>query len=245
MPAMPPPDQPAPEAVPVDSDYLEDDQPGVLRVFQSKAETRAFYDKISQVYDLLAERSEAPMRRLGLEQLGVRPGETVLEIGFGTGHCLVDLARATGAAGHVLGVDLSGEMARLARQHVAAADAAGQVDLVCGDAEWLPWRNELIDAVFMSFTLELFDTPAMSTVLAECRRVLRPGGRLVVVGLSKDGPPGLVMEAFQWTHQHFPNLLDCRPIYVARACAGANLQVKEVLHRRMWVPVEIVLAAKA
>ena len=42
------------------------DQPGVLRVFQSREQTRAFYDKLSRVYDLLAERSEAPVRRKGL-----------------------------------------------------------------------------------------------------------------------------------------------------------------------------------
>lgn len=71
-------------------------QPGVLRVLQSKGETRAFYDKIAQVYDLLAERSEEPVRRAGLEMLAARPGERILEIGFGTGHCLLEIARAVG-----------------------------------------------------------------------------------------------------------------------------------------------------
>ena len=67
-------------------------QPEILRVFQSKTETKAFYDKISHVYDLLAEHSEGPIRRAGLEILDAQPGEKVLEIGFGTGHCLVSLA---------------------------------------------------------------------------------------------------------------------------------------------------------
>jgi demethylmenaquinone methyltransferase/2-methoxy-6-polyprenyl-1,4-benzoquinol methylase len=209
------PDQSSHGAAPVDSDHVDDDQPGVLRVFQSKAETRAFYNKISNVYDLLAEHSEAPMRRLGIERLAVLPGETVLEIGFGTGHCLVDLARATGPTGQVLGVDLSDEMARIARENVTAAGVSGQVCVVCGDGERLPWRDGVIDAIFMSFTLELFDTPAIPTVLAEGRRVLRPGGRLVVVGLSKDGPSGLAMEALQWTHCTAPGSLDTHLDYAA------------------------------
>lgn len=99
-----------PSAVPADNAV----QRGVLRVFQSRSETRAFYNKISRVYDLLAEHSEAPMRRLGLEMLAPRPGETILEIGFGTGHCLVALADAVARTGSVHGIDLSDGMARVA-----------------------------------------------------------------------------------------------------------------------------------
>lgn len=68
--------------------------PPILRVFQSKDQTRAFYNKISHVYDLLSERSEAPMRKAGIELLKPKPAESIWEIGFGTGHTLVSLAKA-------------------------------------------------------------------------------------------------------------------------------------------------------
>jgi ubiquinone/menaquinone biosynthesis C-methylase UbiE len=97
------------------------DQPQILRVFQSKAETKAFYDKISHVYELLAEHSEGPARRAGLEKLAAQPGEKVLEIGFGTGHCLVSLAQSVGPTGTVYGLDLSEGMVRM------AAGAAGRL----------------------------------------------------------------------------------------------------------------------
>lgn len=216
----------------------------ILRVLQSKAETRSFYDKISSVYDLLAERSEAPLRKDGLRRLAVQPGETVLELGFGTGHCLVELATAVGPAGHVYGVDLSSAMAACAQRLVASEHLFDRVSLTCGDAEQLCFQSSTISAVFMSFTLELFDTPAIPRVLAECRRVVRSGGRIVVVGLSKEAPPGLAMQTFEWTHRHFPNLLDCRPIYVRRALDAAGLTVNESVVQHMWVPVEVVLATK-
>jgi demethylmenaquinone methyltransferase/2-methoxy-6-polyprenyl-1,4-benzoquinol methylase len=60
-------------------------QKEILRVYQSRAETRAFYDKISKFYDLLAEHAEAPVRKAGLQMLDTREGERVLEIGFGPG----------------------------------------------------------------------------------------------------------------------------------------------------------------
>ncbi len=217
---------------------------GLLRVLQSKAETRAFYDKISKVYDLLSERSEAPVRRLGLQKLAARPGELVLEVGYGTGHCLVTLATAVGPNGRVYGVDVSSGMAERARRLLADAQLLDRVHLTYGDGESLPLQSDTVTGVFISFTLELFDTPAIPRVLAECHRVLRIGGRIVAVGLSKEGPAGLALEAFEWTHQHFPNLLDCRPIYVRRALDTAGFRVTEAVFQHMWVPVEIVLATK-
>ena len=81
-------------------------------------------------------------------------------------------------------------------------------------------------------------------MLAECKRTLKPGGRIVVVAVSKQGKEGMMCRAFEWMHQHFPNLMDCRPIYVRAALEAAGFNVKEADVESMWVPVEIVLAVK-
>jgi demethylmenaquinone methyltransferase/2-methoxy-6-polyprenyl-1,4-benzoquinol methylase len=222
-----------------------DDEAGVLRVFQTKDEIRAYYDKIAKVYDLLAERSEQPMREIGLDWLAPRAGERVLEIGSGTGHCLVALAEAVGPTGRVYGIDISNCMLARSRELLETKCLTDRVELTSGDAEQMPYEDDSFDGIFMSFTLELFDTPRIPKVLAECRRVLRPGGRLCVVALSKEGKKGLVMKAFEWTHKHFPNLMDCRPIYVRRAVEAARFKVTDAAIEHMWVPVEIVLATKA
>lgn len=219
--------------------------PEILRVFPSRAETKAFYDKISHVYDLLAEHSEGPVRRAGLEKLDARPGEKVLEIGFGTGHCLVSLAQSVGPTGKVTGVDLSERMLEVARDNLHKAGLADRVELTCGDAVQLPYRSESLDGIYMSFTLELFDTPEIPKVLAECKRVLRPGGRIMVVGVSKEVENGLLLHAFEWTHRHFPNLVDCRPICVRRSLEEAGFGVESSEIKMMWVPVEVVLGVKA
>ena len=55
---------------------------------------------------------------------------------------------------------------------------------------------------------------------------------------------GLVVKAFEWTHKHFPNLMDCRPIYVRLAMEAAGFVIQAARTDHMWVPVEIVLGIK-
>jgi ubiquinone/menaquinone biosynthesis C-methylase UbiE len=82
-------------------------------------------------------------------------------------------------------------------------------------------------------------------VLRECRRVLRPGGgRIVVAGMTKKLGEKPLVRIFEWTHRHFPNFLDCRPIYVQRVMEDAGFAVQRSLIKQMWVPVAIVLAVK-
>lgn len=219
-------------------------QPGVLRVLQTRNDTRAFYNKIAKVYDFLSESSEEPIRSVGLELLGAKEGEHVLEIGFGTGTSLVSLATMVGPKGKIFGVDLADQMLEVAGQKLRDTNLADRAELACADATTLPYTSACMDAVFTSFTLELFDTPEIPIVLAECKRVLRPGGRLVVISMSKEGDSGAILHLFEWTHKHFPNFLDCRPIFARQAVEAAGFQIETVQRKSMWVPVEIVLAQK-
>jgi ubiquinone/menaquinone biosynthesis C-methylase UbiE len=216
----------------------------VLRVLQSKDETKAFYNKIAAVYDLLSEHSEGPVRDAGLEMLAIQAGERVLEIGYGTGHSLVKLAQAVGGTGKVFGLDLSKGMRSQSQSLLQKEGLLDRVELQCGDATHLPWPDSSIDAVFMSFTLELFDNPEIPLVLAECRRVLRAGGRVGVVSMSKEDE-GVAVEAFEWTHRHFPNLLDCRPIYARRAVENAGFKIRESRKMDMWTKVDLVVGEKS
>lgn len=221
------------------------DHHSVLPVFLSRQETRAYYNKISKVYDLLADHSEAPVRNAGLKKLAPQTGEKILEIGFGTGHVLCQLAEKVGSGGKVLGIDLSEEMLKLSEARLRQMNLAERVDLICGDATRMPYSDASVDAVFMSFTLELFPTDEIPVVLAECRRILREDGRAVVVGMSKTGGKKTMVKIYEWTHSHFPNYLDCRPIFVAESFKNAGFHIADTEIKSMWVPVEIVLAQKS
>jgi len=216
----------------------------VSRGTRSKADARSSYDRMSRWYNLPAGRFEKRYREAGLQMLGAQEGEAVLEIGFGTGRCILALARSVGSSGKVHGIDISEGMCCVARSAVEKAGLAGRVELRCGDAAVLPFEPELFDAVFMSFTLELFDTPEIPTLLRECERVLRDGGRICVVGMSKESPTAMT-RLYEMLHRRLPTFIDCRPIFIRETLAHAGFRILHAEELPMWgLLVEIVLAQK-
>jgi ubiquinone/menaquinone biosynthesis C-methylase UbiE len=222
------------------------DQPDeISRVTRSKAEAQATYDRISGWYDLLEGIWEKKSKDLGLQKLKVGEGERVLEIGSGTGYGLLALARSAGESGKVYGIDLSSRMLHLTRKKMIKKGVENHVVLVQGDALQLPFKSALFDVLFMSYTLELFDTPEIPQLLSECMRVLRKSGHICVISLSKAGRSSRMRNLYEWGHRKFPRLLDCRPIFVQSSLSHAGFHITDtVILSLMGLPVEVVLADK-
>jgi ubiquinone/menaquinone biosynthesis C-methylase UbiE len=205
--------------------------------------TRGFYDQISRAYDFITDSSEHAVRDLGVQALGVSYGQRVLEIGCGTGHGLVRLADNVGHAGRVHGVDLSWGMMAVARRRIQSA-ALRNVTLTIGDARVLCFRSSVFDAVFMSFTLELF-AGAIPNVLAEVRRVLRVGGRLGVVAMSDSSQTNGMIDLYEWLHRRWPHFIDCTPIDVVGVLQAARFQARTAHITAIWgLPVIAAIGVK-
>ena len=167
-----------------------------------------------------------------------------MEVGIGTGHSLVILADSVTESGQVHGLDLSPRMIRRSQARLNQEQLSARTSLMRGDAIQLPYRDNSFDGIFMSFVLELFDTPEIPHVLAECHRVLHSqAGRICVVSLTKTGQSTWVRRLYGWGHRKFPKLLDCRPIFVQQALEQSDYQIIEAIRLSIWgLPVEIVLA---
>ena len=217
---------------------------GLHPVTRSRATAARAYDRMSS-WSWLEEPFERRPRAIGLGLLNVQAGERVLELGCGAGGALIRLARAVGPSGCVVGLDLSPSMIRHAEARLRHARLADRVELRVADASSIPVEDASFDALFMSFTLELFDTPEIPIVLAECRRVLRSGGRLVVVALSRATPVGWPTRIYERLHDRFPAALDCRPIRAGLALQAAGFDGVRSTVAPLWgLRAEVVVAVR-
>jgi ubiquinone/menaquinone biosynthesis C-methylase UbiE len=147
-------------------------------------------------------RSNRQRNRWAVSRLDVQPDDRVLEIGFGPGLAIAELARRA-TDGHVYGVDHSEVMVQRASRRNRAAIRAHRVELVHASVDRLPSFDEPLDAVLAVNSLGFWADPAER--LLDLRRLLRPGGRIALV--SQPRVPGATRETTVRAAQDLQDLL--------------------------------------
>lgn len=150
---------------------------------------RAFAEAVGYPPELLDRAPAAAARFTGvgtpIEAAGLRPGETVLELGCGAGLDTLWAAEQVCPGGRVIALDMALPMVQAMRANAARTGAAGVCSLVAC-AEALPLPNAAVDVVLVNGIFNL--APDKSAVLREVRRVLRPGGRLAACEVALTRP---------------------------------------------------------
>jgi ubiquinone/menaquinone biosynthesis C-methylase UbiE len=217
----------------------------VVEVTATAREIARAYDVLAPIYDRLVARWEAPTYAHTLYALAPESGERVLDVGCGPGHLLAMVAPTVGPEGDVYGLDVAPGMLESATQRLAALDAPAA--LYRGDARALPFADEVFDAVVLTETLELFSETDAAAVLSEIRRVLEPGGRLVVASMERRGYEETpFVRAYEWLYATVPgyDAVGCRPIDVRGqlTSAGFTIVSSDTVRRAGIWPTTIALA---
>jgi len=149
------------------------------------------------------EEALAPVREWMIRELGPQPGDTLLELAAGAGDTGFQAAAITGQADHLISTDLSPAMLEVARRRGAEL-GLGDVDFQLIDAERAELDTDSVDGVLCRFGYMLMADPAAA--LSESRRVLRPGGRLVLAvwGIPERNPFFAATAAILARRGHLP-----------------------------------------
>jgi demethylmenaquinone methyltransferase / 2-methoxy-6-polyprenyl-1,4-benzoquinol methylase len=178
--------------------------PGAL----DEPQVRAMFDRIAGLYDRMNSVMTAGLhhewRRRAADLAELSPGDRALDVATGTGDLALELATRVGEGGEVIGVDFSERMLQLARAKAAANPGGAVVRFETGNALALECPDDRFDAATVGFGARNFSD--LGRGLSEMARVVRPGGRVVVLEITTPRRPPLSTFFDVWFDHMVPAL---------------------------------------
>lgn len=213
----------------------------------SQSAIQRAYDRRKWVYSKTVAVAEWPYHQQAIDAAAIQKGESVLEVAVGPGLALRELAGRVGRDTPIHGADLSAGMLAMTRQRLTDAGFS-QLDLRQSDARRLPFDDQQFDVVYNAYMLDLIPEADMPGILAEFQRVLKPGGRLVLLNMSKASADAhdLRERLYTW----LPRVLTlyvlgaCRPVLMLPAVQAAGFLGVQRTFIGGRAPSEIVVAVK-
>lgn len=152
---------------------------------------KGVFDSVASRYDIMNDLMSAGMHRLWkrhtIDQAAARPGQVVLDLAGGTGDLALKFAHKVGPDGRVVLADINAAMLREGRRRLIDAGAAGNLSIAQVDAEALPFGDATFDCITIAFGLR--NVTEKDRALRSMHRVLKPGGKLLILEFSEPVKP--------------------------------------------------------
>jgi ubiquinone/menaquinone biosynthesis C-methylase UbiE len=205
------------------------------------------YNYRSWVYSKTVAPLEWSNHLTAIQKAEIKPGEKVLEVAVGPGFTLTELAKLVGGQTKIYGVDLSTSMLDLTREQLAA-HGFSNFDLREADCRKLPFDDHTFDVLYNGYMLDLIPVEDMSGILQEFQRVLKPGGRMILLNMSKQDK--MVVTPREKLYTRLPASLalyvmgGCRPVLMKDLVEAAHFQSVQRVFLDGRFPSEIVMGTK-
>jgi ubiquinone/menaquinone biosynthesis C-methylase UbiE len=193
-----------------------------------RVQIHRFYDRVAPVYGFWSALFESRAAGRAYEVARLASGERVLEVAVGGGEFLAELAKTAGPE-RCVGVDLSAPMlARTQRRMVTGGVA--QHNLCRASALYLPFGSSAFDFLFNLYMIDLIPEEDVPVVLRQFARVLRPGGRLILLSMAEQSR--VINAIWTWLYRCSPVMTGgCRPVPIAGILEqnGWKIDLREVI----------------
>jgi ubiquinone/menaquinone biosynthesis C-methylase UbiE len=206
----------------------------------SQDEIGFVYDKLSGVYDIWGKLTESRARARAIELARIEDGQDILEVAVGTGLAFYEIVKRN-PHGHNVGIDLSAGMLEKATDRMKNL-AGANFSLAVGTAFKLPAQTESVDLLVNNYMFDLIPCADMDKVLTEFRRVLKAGGKLMLVNMTNGETLG--SKLYDLIYRLSPKTLGgCRGVRLADRLKqhGFAVEMREY-HQQMLFPSEVILA---
>lgn len=201
------------------------------------------YNWIAPIYDIFALLMVSKARKKALEMVNIQDGERVLEVAIGTGLNLVEIIKRN-PNGWVEGIDISPKMLEKARQRLLKAGSRNFRLHLC-DCRNLPFENNSFDVVISQYLLDILPVEDFIPILNEFKRVLRDGGRLILVNMTKGEK--FINKIYEEIYKlKLPLIAGCRGVMAQPFLKKVGFQMfKREFVSQIGFPSEIVMGVKS
>ena len=200
------------------------------------------YNWIASIYDLFGILMESKARQRAIDMAAIKNGEKILEVAFGTGLNFVEILKRN-TQGWVNGIDVSMKMLERARKRISKT-GQDNYTLYLGDCRHLPFEDGTFDILMTQYLLDILPVEDFIPILLEFRRVLKDGGKIVLVNMTKGE---------RWLNKIFEEIYKLKPPLLA-GCRGVMAQpfLEEIGFKKfqrdfmsqLGFPSEVVLGVK-
>jgi ubiquinone/menaquinone biosynthesis C-methylase UbiE len=200
------------------------------------------YDRIASIYDLFGFLMESKARQKALDVAAIKDGEKILEVALGTGLNFVEILKRN-PSGWVEGIDISVKMLERARKRISRT-SCGNYKLNLCDCRQLPFEDKTFDVLMNQYLFDILPVDDFFPILFEFKRVLKDGGRIVLVNMTKG--ERRLNQIYEEIYKLKPPLLaGCRGVFVAPFLEVLEFKkIKRQFVSQLGFPSEVVCALK-